>query len=121
MAANKSPLSSQKQGIFNEFVLRIKLIIRLMGDKRVNPLIKLLPVGSLMYFVIPDLIPTPIDDALVLWLGGFLFVELCPPDIVQEHMASLNNVIPGEWHDSSQTAPSDQNEEVIDAEWWEKK
>ena len=120
MSAKKIPIISPKKGVFNELLLRGKLILRLMGDKRVNPVLKLLPIGSLVYLVVPlDFLPVnPVDDALVVWLGGFLFIELCPPDVVQEHMVALNQVVPGEWHEP---APDSGNEEVVDAEWWEKK
>jgi hypothetical protein len=46
-----------------------------------------------------------------------LFIELCPPDVVQEHMAVLNQVLPGEWKEPTADPGS---EEVIDAEWREK-
>ena len=119
MATKKTPISLPSKGVFNEIVQRGKLILRLLGDKRVNPLLKLLPIGSLVYLVVPlDFLPVnPVDDALVVWLGGFLFIELCPPDVVQEHMAVLNQVVPGEWHDTGTGSGSD---EVIDAEWQDK-
>jgi len=117
MADQKEPkIVTSKGGVFNDLTLRIKLILRLLADPRVNPLIKLLPIGSVIYFFIPDLAPGPIDDAAILWLGAYLFVELCPPQIVAEHMQALKQVIPGEWKD-----PLDPNDDVIDAEYWEKK
>lgn len=79
----------QKSGFFQDLTLRIKLILRLVGDGRVNPLLKLLPIGSLVYLIVPDIAPGPIDDAAVIWLATYLFVELCPPDVVQEHLESL--------------------------------
>ncbi|MEM5774228.1 MAG: hypothetical protein AAGU05_04440, partial [Anaerolineaceae bacterium] len=60
----------------HELALRIKLILRLMGDKRVNPFVKIIPVASLVYLINPIDIPTPIDDAAVLGLGMYLFMEL---------------------------------------------
>jgi hypothetical protein len=120
MSAKKISIPSPKKGVFNELLLRGKLILRLMTDKRVNPALKLLPIGSLVYLIVPlDFLPlNPVDDALVIWLGSYLFVELCPPDVVQEHMAALNQVVPGEWHEPT---PDSGSEEVVDAEWWEKK
>ncbi len=79
-----------KSGFFQDLTLRIKLIMRLLGDGRVNPLLKLLPIGSLVYLVVPDIAPGPIDDAAVIWLATYLFVELCPPHVVQEHLEALN-------------------------------
>jgi hypothetical protein len=39
---------------------------------------------------VPDIAPGPIDDAAIIWLATYLFVELCPPDVVQEHLEALN-------------------------------
>ena len=108
-------LIPSKGGIFNDLTTRIKLILRLMADQRVNPLIKLLPIGSILYFVIPDLVPGPIDDVAIIWVGTFLFVELCPPDVVQEHMAALNQGLPQPGQNS------DSEGDIIDGEFWEKK
>lgn len=115
MTENKKRTITTKTGggIFRDLATRIKLILRLLADPRINPLLKLLPIGSLFYLVIPDLIPGPIDDAAIIWLGTYLFVELCPPDVVKEHMEALAQVVPGEWRD-----PLDE-EEIIDAEFWE--
>lgn len=88
-----------EDGIFNELALRMKLILRLMADRRVNPLLKLLPVGSVLYMLIPDLLPGPVDDAVVISMGFYLFPELCPPDIVDEHWNALTTVIEGEWRE----------------------
>src|SRR5512135_2028836 len=81
-------------GFFQELTGRFRLIGRLLMDSRVNPLIKVLPVASLAYVVWPiDLLPVnPIDDAFVIWIGTTLFVELCPPDVVNEHLRSLNRL-----------------------------
>jgi uncharacterized membrane protein YkvA (DUF1232 family) len=74
-------------GIFNN----IRLIARLLKDRRVNFFLKLLPIGALVYLVVPiDFLPiNPLEDAVVLWLGGTLFIELCPDDIVAEHRQAL--------------------------------
>jgi len=86
-------------GLFGNLTVQIKLILRLMGDRRVNPLLKLLPIGALIYLIVPDIAFGPIDDAFVIWLGTALFVELCPPEIVKEHRDALTSVIEGEWRD----------------------
>ena len=83
--------------------MRIRLILRLMRDPRINPILKLLPIGALLYLVIPEPIVGPIDDAFLLWLGTTLFVELCPQQIVQEHWAELTSVIDAEWHEVKDT------------------
>ena len=103
-------LSTQNSGFFRDLVMRIKLVLRLMSDRRVNFFLKLLPIASLVYLVSPvDLVPglaLPIigalDDAAVLWIGLSLFMSLCPDDVVQEHLNSLQNVIPGTWRETSE-------------------
>ena len=99
--------------MLRNFVNRLKLIARLMGDRRVSAFAKLLPLASLAYFISPvDLAPAVVlpligvlDDAAILWIGSTLFVELCPPNVVQEHMKELTSNI----DDSSP-------DEIVDAE-----
>lgn len=69
---------------------QVKLILRLLRDSRVNPLLKLLPIGALVYLVVPDLVIGPFDDAVVLGIGMYTFVELCPADIVAEHRLAIS-------------------------------
>ncbi len=95
----KRSLVPRGGGFFQELGMNFKLILRLIRDRRVNPLLKLLPIGSLVYLVVPDLAPTPIDDAAVIWLGSVLFVELCPADVVQEHRDALRSVVDGEFRE----------------------
>lgn len=105
-------------GFFNGLTNHLKLVLRLMGDRRVSPLVKLIPVGTLAYLVIPDLIIGPFDDAAIIGLGLYIFVELCPQDVVEEHRAALAGTIPGQWRDSQQVEDqSREGEEVIDAEF----
>lgn len=110
----QGPKSIRPQGgVFNDLTQYARLVLRLMSDRRVNPLLKLLPIGSLAYLVIPDLVLGPVDDAVVVWIGTYLFVELCPPEVVSEHRAALLQVIPGDLHDPQQPP----EEEIIDAEF----
>jgi len=121
MANKRNILTNQNSGFFQDLILRGKLILRLMGDKRVNILLKILPVGALVYLILPiDLIPEiaiPVigylDDAFVLWIGMTLFVTLCPDEIVQEHMNVLQKTVPGTWRDAPQ---HEESGEIIDAE-----
>jgi len=86
-------------GVMRDLILRIKLIARLMGDRRVNPFVKLLPLASLAYLIWPiDLVPGialpvvgALDDVALVSLGAYLFIEFCPPDVVQEHMQELTS------------------------------
>jgi uncharacterized membrane protein YkvA (DUF1232 family) len=116
----EKPRSLANQGNFFQGISdRARLIIRLMGDSRISPLIKLLPLGSLVYLLVPtDLMPIiPLDDAAVIWLGTYLFVELCPPQVVAEHMQSIEQ---GRQMDILRDDPdAPLKGEVIDAEFHE--
>ncbi len=103
---------SQDGGFFQNIATHLKLVLKLMADPRVPFLLKLLPIGSLIYLVIPDIILGPIDDAAIIWVGTYLFIELCPPEIVKEHMDNLRRVVPGEWSD-----PLDDEDNIVDAEY----
>jgi uncharacterized membrane protein YkvA (DUF1232 family) len=112
--ANKRDLIIPPQGgVLRNLIMRVRLILRLLGDRRVSPWLKIVPVLGLVYLVSPlDLIPDialpvigELDDAAVLWLTNYLFVELCPPAIVQEHVDALLG--------SRSAPPAD---DVVDAE-----
>jgi hypothetical protein len=45
-----------------------------------------------------------LDDAAVLWFGSSLFVDLCPVDVVNEHMQELTSNV------------SDDSGDIVDAE-----
>lgn len=99
MAKNKKDdlVVSTGGGVMRDLILRFKLIVKLMGDRRVNPFIKLLPVASLAYLFFPfDLISvvpgvSALDDVALVSLGAYLFIEFCPPDVVAEHMQNLTS------------------------------
>jgi uncharacterized membrane protein YkvA (DUF1232 family) len=99
-----------QRGVLRDVVSRLKLILKLMGDPRVSPWAKLVPIGAFVYLISPiDVIMgipgvDALDDAAVLWIGSNLFVELCPPDVVQEHMRALG------------TNFDDASEEIVDVE-----
>jgi uncharacterized membrane protein YkvA (DUF1232 family) len=104
------------QGLTN----RVRLIARLMADRRVNPLIKLLPIGALIYLVVPtDLMPLlPFDDAAVLWLGSYLFVEMCPQEVVREHTQAIEQANAASIL-ADEPDPAASQPDVIDAEFHE--
>lgn len=78
--------------VIGDLVNRLKLILRLLGDPRVSIFLKAIPIASAIYFVIPDLVIGPLDDAGIIWLATSLFVELCPPDVVAEHMQAIQGL-----------------------------
>lgn len=111
MAARKSEkfIVPSQGGAMRGIVNRLKLIGRLMADSRVNIFLKVLPLASLAYLIWPlDAIPLPIigalDDAAILWIGATLFVELCPEDVVKEHMQALGSNL------------DDTSDEIVDAD-----
>ncbi len=122
MAGNQDPkrnIVPRSGGFFQDLTNRFRLISRLLMDGRVNPLIKVLPVATLAYVVWPvDLLPVnPIDDAFVIWIGTTLFVELCPPEVVQEHLQLLDRwPVTGQRQDISSTTKEG---EVVDGEFFE--
>jgi uncharacterized membrane protein YkvA (DUF1232 family) len=113
------PIASKAPGVFGMVTNEIKLMIRLMMDERVNLIAKLIPVAALAYIIWPiDLLIGPIDDAAVAAVAGWLFVELCPPEVVAEHRAALNGVAADP---NTDPLHANKDEEVIDAEYWERK
>jgi len=113
---NKSLIPSQG-GMFSDLLVRVKLIGKLMADRRVSFWLKLIPVGTLAYLISPiDLIPGgvvplvgAVDDVAIIWFGASMFIELCPADVVREHMGNLtsnNDIVDN---------PS-QNVDVVDGE-----
>lgn len=106
---NSKKIMVSQGGVLRNIVLQTRLILKLMGDRRVSTWTKLIPLGTLVYLVSPvDIIMgipglAALDDAAIVWFGTNLFVELCPPDVVKEHMSSLQNNL-------------EDDDEVIDAD-----
>ena len=99
-----------------QVINRLRLVARLLGDRRVPVYLKPLPFAGLIYLVwpadlLPDLVPLlgQIDDLGVIILGVEAFIRLSPPSVVAEHEADIraggstprggnsDNVIDGEW------------------------
>jgi len=99
--------------MIRDFLMRVKLIWGLMKDGRVSPWLKAIPVAGLVYLVMPidfvSEIALPLvgelDDAAVLWLTNYVFVELCPPDVVMQHVKALTT-----------GAPKPNADDVVDAD-----
>jgi hypothetical protein len=49
----------------------------------------------------------------------YLFIELCPDDIVEEHRASIKSLIGGKW--KKDDVPEFDEENIVDAHYEEKK
>jgi uncharacterized membrane protein YkvA (DUF1232 family) len=116
MADKKSTdiVPAPQSGMIHNVVVRTKLVLRLMADPRVSPLIKLIPIGSIIYLVSPiDIIMgipglAALDDAAILGLGYYFFIEMCPPGVVDEHLKAIEGS-----EEKKQTGAS---EDVVDGE-----
>ena len=91
-------------GLLSEILRQGRLILRLLGDGRVPIWPKLIIPGTIAYVLSPiDLLSDPIlglgqlDDIAIFIIGMKLFVELCPGEIVQEHLDTLSSVITGSY------------------------
>ncbi len=112
MPNNRGLMIPPQGGMLRDFILRVKLILRLVGDGRVNPFLKIIPIVGVIYLLSPlDIIPDialpligELDDAAILWLTNYLFIELCPPEVVREHVKAL----------SARSTAS--NNDIVDAE-----
>ena len=121
MADKKSSdiIVPQQGGVVRNMVNQLKLIFRLLGDRRVSFLAKLVPLGAFAYLImLADLAPNVVlpvigmvDDAAILWLGTYIFTELCPPEVVSEHMKAL----------AGNMDPNSDDDDVVDAETTEVK
>ncbi len=86
-----------------ELVRQFQLAWRLFWDRRVPWPPKLIPPLALAYVLSPiDILPDvtlglgQLDDIAVLLLAIKLFIELCPVDVVREHLQALGAKIQ-EW------------------------
>jgi uncharacterized membrane protein YkvA (DUF1232 family) len=86
-------------GILAEIVKNIRLIWRLLNDRRISPWPKMIIPATLLYLlfpvdIIPDIVPGlgQLDDIAVILLGLKLFVEMCPSEIVRQHLDELASV-----------------------------
>jgi uncharacterized membrane protein YkvA (DUF1232 family) len=94
--SHKSDLQ-QTAGILGDLVKQGRLVWRLLRDSRVSGWAKMVPFAGLIYLLSPiDLLPdfmvpglSQLDDLAVILLSLKIFVELCPPGIVREHLLRL--------------------------------
>ena len=112
MADPRRLVSQPKEGLFAELGIQARLLIRLLADRRVNPLLKLLPAAFVLYLLSPFDFPGPIDDAFIIWLGSTLFIELSPQDVVEEHRADLSPT-----RKSADEEPKIDEGDIIDAKY----
>lgn len=103
-----SKLNQDNPGFLTGMSHNLQLIFRLLLDGRVSFWLKLLPIGALVYLFSPiDAVIPAIDDAVIVGLGTYTFLELCPQNIVEEHKARITG---------RQQATAEE-EEIIDASY----
>ncbi|NPA92243.1 MAG: DUF1232 domain-containing protein [Chloroflexi bacterium] len=100
-ATPNKPKVGNNRSVWLAVLREARLVWHLLRDPRVPWYLKLIPVGALGYVIMPvDLIPlNPLDDAALVSMAFYLFLELCPPEVVEEHRQALKSVIPGTWRD----------------------
>jgi len=74
----------------------VRLFYRLITDERVGGLAKMVPVMGLLLMLTPpalelDMIPIvgELDWLLVGYISLKVFIWLCPPDVVREHVSQI--------------------------------
>jgi uncharacterized membrane protein YkvA (DUF1232 family) len=110
--------ADNRVGILGELVRNAQLVWRLLKDPRVPLPIKLIIPGVVGIYVLspidfmPDVLPIlgQIDDIAVLFGGVMLFIQMCPPDVVEEHRAALAGA-------AKTPQSSDHAGETVDAEY----
>ena len=108
MTDQKPPRVQPPSGLFYEIQVRGRLIMRLMLDWRVNIFYKLIPIAAVIYVVSPYDFPGPFDDLAVFLFGMYIFIELCPPKIVREHLDHIHGLA---------QPPNGHDDDIIDAEF----
>ena len=89
--------ATNRVGILGELIRNVQLVWRLLKDPRVSLPTKLIIPGVVGIYLLspidfmPDVLPLigQIDDIAVLFGGMMLFIQMCPPDVVEEHRAAL--------------------------------
>jgi uncharacterized membrane protein YkvA (DUF1232 family) len=102
-------------GWFRDFFRQFQLAWRLILDPRISLITKVIPFLSLAYLISPiDFIPDitlglgQLDDLAFVLIGLRLFLDVCPPIVVEEHRAALQD----EYHQGEEWS----EEDVIDVE-----
>lgn len=106
MPENPAPRGS----FFQEIGFHIRLLFLLLLDRRIGFGTRLVFLVGLLYAINPYDYPSPLDDIFVLFLLSELFIALCPPKIVDEHLNRMRRTISGKWRDAS-------DKEVIDVKF----
>lgn len=115
-------LNNPRDGAFFRGIAdHFKLVWALWMDPRINPLLKILPLGSILYLISPfDMALPVVDDVGLLWFFTYLFIELSPEEIVAEHRQKIASMIYSQWKESDSDEVQFSEEDIEDAEFTEK-
>nr|MBN1228398.1 hypothetical protein [Anaerolineae bacterium] len=119
VVASRTP--EEQANILRALYDRTILTWKLIWDKRVGMLPKIIPLLAVAYVLSPlDLLSFPtvgalvplwvVDDIGVILLGLNLFIQASPPDIVREHLREL-----GAWHAARRDPGDNDDDDVIDS------
>jgi len=93
------PDAKEAASLLSEVVREARLTWYLLTDGRVFSWVKMIPLATLLYILSPiDLLPDPIlglgqlDDLAALIVGVKLFIEMCPREIVREHLERMTSM-----------------------------
>ena len=100
MSIEKPPTPPEAASILTEIVHSIRLTWRLLKDDRVPAWTKAIPIAGAAYVIFPlDLLMDPIlglgqlDDIAIAIMAVKIFIDVCPPEIVQEHREEIEGVV----------------------------
>lgn len=92
----KPVVTPESFGVLGQIVQTLRLVWRLMQDPRVPVFPKLIVPAAIIYVLSPiDLLPDlilglgQVDDVAIFLFSIKFFIEMCPPDIVEEHRRAL--------------------------------
>jgi uncharacterized membrane protein YkvA (DUF1232 family) len=106
-----------RTSVFVRIANYLKLFWRLLLDPRVSILLKLIPFAAFVYGVSPlDWVIPVVEDLLIAVLGVYLFVELCPTEIVAQHRQAIEGVLEGKARDA-QDDEKIAEEDIIEGEF----
>lgn len=116
-SAQKEPQSglperAKDPGFWKEIWQQVRLVFALIRDPEVPVYLKLLPLAAVIYVLFPldfapDIYPVlgQLDDLTALLVGGKVFIEMAPPEVVARHLKRL----------SEQGAPQTEDEVLKEA------
>jgi uncharacterized membrane protein YkvA (DUF1232 family) len=112
----KNEVPSRGPGFFGQLIEQFRLSWALLLDSRVPWVLKLIPLGAVVYVIspidlIPDIIPVlgQLDDLGILMTALRVFNSIAPADIVDEHTNRLRG---GDLHQINR----DSSGKIIDVE-----